>query len=51
MNDREYIVDDPELGFVSCEDEAHARKYAKSVDGKAGYRDWSVGEPCDPVWF
>lgn len=49
--DREYIVNDPVLGIVSVDDEAHARDFASKVGGVAGYRDWADGKVSEPVWL
>jgi hypothetical protein len=40
----EFVVIDPVLGEVSCEDEAHARDYAAKVGGVARVNVWQDGE-------
>ena len=42
--DLEYVVDDPKLGFVGCNDRAHALQYADAVDGIAYVQIWVDGE-------
>jgi hypothetical protein len=40
----EFVVIDPVLGGVSCEDEAHARDYAAKVGGVVIVNTWRDGE-------
>lgn len=45
MPEYTYEVHDPLLGFVSCENLAHARTYAAQVIGGAVFRStWENGE-------
>ena len=47
MTDLEFGADDPLLGEVSCDDENHARAYARSVEGRAWVKTWANGEPTE----
>ena len=42
--DIEWVVIDPVLGEVSCDDEAQARAYAASVQGTVMVHVWHEGE-------
>ena len=47
--DYEYIVNDPVLGFVSCNDHDHALRYASDVGGIAYMEIWVGGKVIERV--